>query len=124
MTTLTPDEARQQANKQLAALYANVTNWDEAILDQAILAIAGDGRPFSANDLIAVIPELGRSVAGLYFAGLTRRRIPQVLIRVGFEPSINPKAHGKPVNVYQLTRSGKRFLQDRQAARLEERKAA
>lgn len=122
--TLTPEQAREQANKQLAALYANVTDWDEAILDQAILAIAGDGRRFSANDLLVVIPELGRGVAGLYFAGLTHRRSPQILSRIGFEPSINPKAHGKPVNVYQLTTPGKRFLQDRQAARLEQRRAA
>jgi len=122
--TLTPEQARQQANEQLAALYANVTDWDEAILDQAVLAIAGDGRPFSANDLLVVIPELGRSVAGLYFAGLTRRRTPQVLDYIGSEPSINPRAHGKPVHVYRLTGAGKRFLQGRQAARLEERRAA
>lgn len=121
---LTPEQAREQANKQLAALYANVSDWDEATLDQAVLAIAGDGRPFSANDWIAVIPELGRGVAGLYFAGLTRRRTPQVLDYIGSEPSINPKAHGKPVHVYRLTGPGKRFLQDRQAARLEQRKAA
>jgi hypothetical protein len=122
--TLTPDQAREQANELLAALYANVTDWDEGLLDQAVLAIAGDGRPFSANDLIAVIPELGRSVAGLYFAGLIRRRSPQIVIRIGDEPSVNEKAHGKPVNVYALTTPGKRFLQDRQAARLEQRKQA
>ena len=122
--TLTPEQARQQANELLAALYSTVTAWDEAILDQAILAIAGDGRRFSANDLQTVIPEQGRGTAGLYFASLVPRRSPQVLVCVGTEPSVNPKAHRKPVNVYRLTRPGKRWLQDRQDTRLEQRSAA
>ncbi|MBR8638678.1 hypothetical protein KEF29_03530 [Streptomyces tuirus] len=54
--TLTPEQAREQANATLALLYANVTDWDEAVLDQAVLAIAGGNRPFSANDLWAVLP--------------------------------------------------------------------
>lgn len=115
--TQTPEQARQQANELLAALYATVGVWDEAILDQAILAIAGDGRRFSANDLLDVIPEQGRGVAGLYFAGLTHRRSPQVLVIVGTEPSINPKAHGKPVNIYDLTAVGKEFIERRSDAR-------
>ena len=122
--TLTPEQARQQANEQLAALYATVTDWTEALFDQALLAIAGTGRPFSANDLWIVLPETGRAACGLYFASITRRRTPQVLIRIGFEPSINPKAHGKPVNVYQLTEPGREFLKDRQAARVKKQRQA
>jgi hypothetical protein len=120
---LTPEQARQQANEQLAALYATVTDWTEALFDQALLAIAGTGRPFSANDLWQVLPETGRAACGLYFASITRRRTPQALIRIGFEPSINPKAHGKPVNVYQLTAAGREFLQDRKADRAKKQQA-
>jgi hypothetical protein len=120
----TPEQARADANRLLAALYADVTDWTEAVFDQALLAIAGTSRPFSANDLWQVLPETGRAACGLYFASLTRRRTPQVLIRVGFEPSINPKAHGKPVNVYVLTAAGRQLIEDRQAARTEQRKAA
>jgi hypothetical protein len=121
---MTPEEARDQANKTLAALYADVTDWNEAILDQALLAIAGGGRPFSANDLWAIVPDMGRGTAGLYFGALSRRTSPRVLIKVGDEPSINEKAHGKPVNLYLLTVEGQQLLEDRQAARTEQRRAA
>lgn len=122
--TLTPNEAREQANATLAVLYATVTTWDEAVLDQALLAIAGGGRPFSANDLWAVVPEMGRGTAGLYFGALSRRTAPRILVKVGDEPSINERAHGKPVNLYLLTTEGRRFLQERKADRAEQTKAA
>jgi hypothetical protein len=122
--TSTPEQARIEANKQLAALYANVTEWTEAILDQAVLAIAGSNRPFSANDLWAILPEMGRGPAGLYFCNLSKRRQPRVLVHVDDEPSVNPKAHGKPVHLYLLTADGRKFLEDRQAARAKQRRAA
>lgn len=122
--TLTPEQARQQANKQLAALYATVTDWTEALFDQALLAIAGSGRPFSANDLWTVLPETGRAACGLYFAKLVHLHNPRVLIRVGYEPSINPRAHGKPVNVYALTAPGRDYIQRRREARAKRGRAA
>lgn len=122
--TLTPDEARTQANELLAAMYATVTDWDEALLDQALLAIAGGNRPFSANDLWVIVPDMGRGAAGLYFGSLARRRSPNALIKVGEEPSVNPKAHGKPVNLYLFTAHGRALIQQRQAARVEQRRAA
>jgi hypothetical protein len=124
MTTPTPEQAREQANETLAALYANVTTWTEALFDQALLAIAGTGRPFSANDFWTVLPETGRGACGLYFAKLIHLRHPQVLIKIGDEPSVNEKAKGKPVNVYALTEPGRRFIRDRQAARTEQQRRA
>lgn len=109
--TLTPDEAREQANELLAAMYATVTDWDNALLDQAIDAIGGDGRAFSMNDVRAVLPEMAKGTAGLYFHGLVRRRNPQQLIVVGKEPSTAESTHGKPINLYVLS-----------AARLEARR--
>ncbi|MFE3657229.1 hypothetical protein [Streptomyces sp. NPDC059165] len=122
--TLTPEQAREQANALLAAMYTDVTDWTEAILDQALLAIAGGGRPFSANDMWAITPEMGRGPAGLYFGALSRRTSPRVLVKVGDEPSVNPAAHGKPVNLYLLTAEGREFIENRQAARAEQRKQA
>lgn len=122
--TLTPEQAREQANALLAAMYADVTDWTEATLDQALLAIAGNNLPFSANDLWAIVPKLGRGPSGLYFGALSRRTAPRVLVKVGMEPSVNAKAHGKPVNLYLLTAEGREFIEARQAARLEQRKAA
>ncbi|MWA08826.1 hypothetical protein [Streptomyces sp. BA2] len=101
--TITPDEAREQANATLAALYATVTDWDTALLNQAIDAIGGDGRPFSMNDVRAVLPELGHGAAGLLFHSLVRRRHPRQLVIVGEEPSTAESTHGKPIKVYVLS---------------------
>lgn len=118
--TFTPDQAREQANKTLAALYANVTDWDEAILNQAIDAIGGDGRPFSMNDVRAVLPELGHGAAGLFFHSLVRRRNPQQVDVVGEEPSTAASTHGKTIKVYVLSPERR----DAIAARNQQRKAA
>jgi hypothetical protein len=114
--TLTPEQARSQANALLAAMFANVSQWDAQLFDQAIEAIAGDGQPFSTNDLREVLPDMGKKAAGLYFRGLVSRQ-PQLLLRVGEVPSINERAHGKHVNTYVLTKAGWNWLAERQAAR-------
>jgi hypothetical protein len=118
--TMTPEQARTQANEQLAALYANVTQWDTALLDQAIDAIGGDGRPFSMNDVRAVIPELAHGAAGLFFHSLVRRRNPRQADIVGEEPSTAESTHGKPIKVYVLSPERREAI----AARAEQRKAA
>jgi len=118
--TLTPNEAREQANAALAALYANVTTWDTAILNQAIDAIGGDGRPFSANDLRAVLPELAHGTAGLFFHSLVRRRNPRQVLVIGEEPSTAASTHGKPIKVYQLSAERIEDI----AARIEQRREA
>jgi hypothetical protein len=121
---MTPDEAREQANKTLAILYANVTDWDTALLDQALLAISSDDQPFGMNDIRTVLPQDACKKAGLYFHSLVNLEHPEVLRQVGEVRSINPKAHGKKVGVYVLTAAGRKFIEDRQAARLEQRRAA
>lgn len=115
--TLTPEQARAEANALLATMFANVSQWDARVFDQAIEAIAGDGQPFGMNDLRTVLPDMGRKAAGLYFRGLATRR-PQLLICVGEVTSVNEKAHGKPVKVYVLTGAGWAWLAARKAARL------
>src|SRR5688500_949096 len=114
---MTPDAAREQANALLATLYANVTNWTTALLDQALLAIASDDKPFGMNDLRTVLPEDACKQAGPYFHSLVNLEHPEVLHQVGEVRSINPKAHGKKVGVYVLTPAGRKFIQDRQTAR-------
>lgn len=118
--TITPDQAREQANATLAALYASVTGWDTALLDQAIDAIGSAGRPFSANDLRAVLPELAHGAAGLFFHSLVRRRNPRQVDVVGEEPSTAESTHGKTIKVYRL--SAERL--DAIGARSEQRRAA
>ena len=126
---LTPAEAKARAARILAALQPTLTQWTTAVLDQAVIHLADSGRPFGMNDIRLLVPEDDCRKAGVYFAALTGHDAlhpsePQLLRKVGEQTSINPKAHGKKVNVYVLTRAGREFIQNRQAARAEQRKAA
>lgn len=120
--TLSQEQARDDANALLASLHANVTVWDQAVLDQVVLALAADGSTFSMNDIRAIVPEDVCRNAGLYFHALISTENPVILCKVGEERSVNPKAHGKKVAVYRLTRAGRKFLRDRRNARLQQRK--
>ncbi|MGW2721359.1 hypothetical protein [Streptomyces sp. NPDC001492] len=106
-----------------------VSDWTTAVLDQAVLHLADTGAPFGSNDLRLLVPEQECRSAARYFAELTGHDAlhpdePQLLRKVGEEVSINEKARGKRVNTYLLTRAGRKFIEDRQAARIEQRKAA
>jgi hypothetical protein len=122
---LTPEQARIKANEHLASLYSNVSDWTEAVYDQAVAAIAADGQPFSMNDIRTVLPGHQHQQAGLYFHGLLMRE-PHLLVQVGEVRSINPKARGKKVYTYRLTTSPGRFLKirrDERARKAEQAKA-
>lgn len=123
MTTLTPDQAAARARRVLAAL-GPVPQWTEAVLDQAVLHLGRGDKPFGSNDLRLIVPEDDCRSAGLYLRGLVELENPVVLRVVGEVVSVNPKAHGKRVNVYRLTAAGRRYLNARIAARTKQRKAA
>ncbi|MFJ9633716.1 hypothetical protein ACIRU8_39090 [Streptomyces sp. NPDC101175] len=106
-----------------------VSDWTTAVLDQAVLHLADSAEPFGSNDLRLMVPEGDFSKAAQYFAALTGHDAlhpdtPQLLRKVGEVTSINKKAHGKRVNTYLLTRAGRQFIEARQVARVEQRKAA
>lgn len=123
--TLTPEQAKARASRILADLNtAAVTDWDTAILDQVVLHLASRGEPFGMNDIRLIVPEDACRNAGLYFRALVETEHPIVLRVIGEQVSINPKAHGKKVNVYRLTIAGRIYLQERVDARIEQRKAA
>jgi hypothetical protein len=114
---------------EILGVLGPVSDWTTAVLDQAVLHLADSGQPFGSNDLRLMIPEDDFRKAAQYFAALTGHDAlhsdePQLLRKVGEVTSINKKAHGKRVNTYLLTRAGREFIQDRQAARIEQRKAA
>ncbi|MFF4489480.1 hypothetical protein ACFY0F_23775 [Streptomyces sp. NPDC001544] len=124
---LTPAQAKARADRILAALKPTVSQWTTAVLDQAVLYLATSDAPFGMNDIRLIVPEDECRKAGVYFAALTGHDalhpdMPQLLRKVGEEPSINPKAHGKKVNVYLLTRAGRQFIEDRQTARAEQQR--
>ncbi|MFF4346755.1 hypothetical protein [Streptomyces sp. NPDC001530] len=127
--TTTPEQAASWAAAHLRELYSTVTRWDTAVLDQVVLHLASHGQPFGMNQIRVIVPDDVCRKAGLYFHALVGHDAlhpdePRLLLRVGDEVSINPKAHGKRVNVYLLTRAGRKFIEDRQAARIDERRAA
>lgn len=127
--TATPEQAHSWAAAHLRALYSTVTTWDTAVLDQVVLHLASHDQSFGMNQIRAIIPEDVCRKAGLYFNALISHDTlhpdePALLRKVGEEVSINEKARGKRVNVYVLTRAGRKHIEDRQAARIEQRKAA
>ena len=127
--TATPEQAASWAAAHLRNLYSTVTRWDTAVLDQVVLHLADHGQPFGMNQIRQIVPDDVCRKAGLYFHALVGHDAlhpaePQLLRKVGEEVSINQKARGKRVNVYVLTRAGRKYIQDRQAARIEQRKAA
>jgi len=101
--TITPEQARERADATLRALYRDVTDWDKALVEQAIDAIGDDGRTFSMNDVRDLLPDLAHGTAGVTIHGLLRRR-PPLLVKVGEEPSTAASTHGKRINVYRLAR--------------------
>lgn len=127
--TATPEQAASWAAAHLRNLYSTVTRWDTAVLDQVVLHLADHGQPFGMNQIRQIVPDDVCRKAGLYFHALVGHDAlhpaePQLLRKVGEEVSINQKARGKRVNVYVLTRAGRKFIQDRQVARIDERRAA
>jgi hypothetical protein len=125
----TPEQARAWAASELRRIYSTVSDWDTAVLDQIVLHLAAAGHGFGMNQIRAIVPEGDFRKAGLYFHTLLGHDAlhpnePALLRKVGEETSINPKARGKKVNVYVLTRAGRQFIEDRKAARIEQRKAA
>ncbi|MEU6768571.1 hypothetical protein ABZ916_39435 [Streptomyces sp. NPDC046853] len=122
-TPITPDQAKARANRVLRAL-GPVDDWTTAVLDQVVLHLGRSSRPFGSNDFRLLLPEDDCKKAGLYLHGLIEHKHPVVLEVVGEVVSINPKAHGKRVCEYRLTLAGRRYLEGRIAARVEQRKAA
>jgi hypothetical protein len=126
---VTPSQARVRSLAELRALYSTVTDWDTAVYDQVVLHLADTGQPIGMNQIRSIVPDGAARSAGLYFHALVGHDAlhpaePALLIKISEEVSVNPKARGKKVNVYRLTRAGRKFIEDRQAARIEQRSAA
>ena len=101
------------ANRYLTALADNVTDWDAALVRQAVLGVAYHrGGRVSANDFRHVLPDVAQGAIGL-----TIRQLPTAkhgaLIRKATvhghpitEPSTAESTHGKPIQVWELTSAG------------------
>lgn len=99
--TITAQQAREQADEVLRALYENVSDWDRDLIRQAIETIGSDGRAFSMNEIRDLLPEQAHGTAGLVLRSMSAQR-PRVLVKVGATPSTSGPTHAKDINVYVL----------------------
>lgn len=73
-------------------------DWERAVIDQAIRAVADRGREFSANDVRPLLPPGVRpKLIGARFRTAATRG---VIRRVGYTPSTDPGTHAHPVTVW------------------------
>jgi len=76
---------------------SELTEWNRRLIDQAIGVFAGTGRPFSANDLRPLLPDVPGPLMGARFAAA------QLAGRIRFRGharSTKPNTHGKPVTLW------------------------
>lgn len=92
------DAARAERDEAMAmAEEADRSGWDKKVIDQAIEAFARDGRPFSANDLRDLLPDVRTSLMGSRFyaasvAGLIRKQ--------GRVTSTKRNTHAKDIDLW------------------------
>lgn len=92
-------DARDQA---LAAVTAHSDSQDIAVVDQAILTVAGRGGLFSANDVRPLLPVLrSNNLVGARFRALAGlKRIHRV--KGMYVPSNDPGTHAHPIAVWTV----------------------
>lgn len=104
----TADMKRLTAAEQLAAQHRDDTlaaivqssDWDRALVEQAVIAYGTEHAEFSANDMRDLLPEQGAGFLGAAFRALA---CAGVLVRTGqYVPSTSPSTHGHRIAVYRL----------------------
>lgn len=98
---ITAQQAREKADETLRALFEDISDWDRALIRQAIQTIGSDGRAFSMNEIRDLLPEQGHGTAGLVLRSMSAQR-PRAVVKVGTTPSTSGPTHGKDINVYVL----------------------
>lgn len=93
--------ARAERDAAIAlAVDADRDGWDRKVIDQAIEAFAGTGRPFSANHIRDVLPEVRRPLIGArFFAASVRGLIREV----GRVASTQRSTHAHKIALWQST---------------------
>jgi len=86
---------------ELAALIASVSDWDKALIEQAIHVFGAWGHPFSMNTFRDLLPEMAHGTAGLVILSMANRK-PRAIIEIGKVRSTSGPTHGKPIGLYVL----------------------
>jgi hypothetical protein len=101
---------------------AKHSEWDRFLVEQAVLHFGANVIEFSCNDFRTVLPDLGPGFLG---AAINSLRSAKVIEHTGrYVPSTSKDTHGHPIAVWTLTVKGQVIAAKRQAARIEQRKAA
>ncbi|WP_049569128.1 hypothetical protein [Streptomyces sp. SBT349] len=86
---------------QLAAFIDSVSDWDKALIEQAINIFGAHGRPFSMNTFRDLLPEMAHGTAGLVFLSMANRKPPPI-VEIGKVRSTSGPTHKKEIGLYVL----------------------
>lgn len=87
---------------------ADLLGYDRAIIDQAIVAFAELGQPFSANNLRDLLPDVRTSLLGSRFYAAS---CAGTIVRVGVVPSTKENTHHKPIELWLGAAAAERVSQ-------------
>jgi hypothetical protein len=96
-----------------------VSEWDAALVEQAVLHFGRGGREVSTNTFRDLLPEMAHGHIGKAIRNLARRKVIAPVPLTPEMPNI-PKqvkstsgpTHGKPVNCYVLTEEGEELARE------------
>lgn len=109
LESVVTDEARTLVAAAWDAYHASVQEhgpadkWDRAVIDQAILAVARQGRRFSINDFRDLLPEVRKCLISRRLIAAQRNGWVRM---VGVTHSTLPSTKGARVSVYQPLKRG------------------
>lgn len=107
--------SNREIQQYLDQLAAEVSDWDAALIRQAVLvtALRNNGQ-VSANDFREYLPEVAQSAVGLIIRQLPTKAHGQLTTKAltsdGYPmtvPSSAPSTHGKALQVWRLTGAGR-----------------
>lgn len=104
--------ALPDAQAYLDSLIDRVSDWDRALVEQAVHFFGLARECFSCNSFRYLLPKMAHGHVGIVVRSMAQRRlIVQVRDRNGYPVTVTSTAestHGKPIAVYKLTPAGER----------------
>lgn len=96
---------RPYTTPELDLLLSSVSDWDKALIEQAIQIFGEGGRPFSMNDFRDLLPPMAWGMAGRVILSMLNRKHPPIR-EIAQVRSTAPDTHGKRIGLYVLTDTG------------------
>jgi hypothetical protein len=90
---------------ELDQLLSSVSEWDKALIEQAIQIFGIDGRPVAMNDLRDLLPPMAWGMAGRVILSMLNRKIPPIR-EIAQVRSTSTCTHRKRIGLYVLTEYG------------------